>query len=191
MNETRAVKDLSIGARIQVQGFDDPRGVRSAKKVPKGADAGQLDVKLAGPDGKVAIVRFDPEEAVVVVGKDADWGQQRPKASGKGKGKGKDPADRRKAPKGKARRDKGKTSEAPATESASAEAPPPLEPRPEPAETDAPPVTPAQAERPPADPVVAGAPPAGAAAPADAAPADGTQLFSLRENAIVKEPGSS
>ena len=33
MSETRVVKDLSIGDRIQVKGFDDPLVVRSAKKV--------------------------------------------------------------------------------------------------------------------------------------------------------------
>jgi hypothetical protein len=67
MSETRVVKDLSIGDRIQVKGFDDPLVVRSAKKVQKGTDAGKLDMKLAGPDGNIETVRFDPEEAVTVV----------------------------------------------------------------------------------------------------------------------------
>jgi hypothetical protein len=149
MNETRAVKDLAIGDSIQVKGFDDPMTVRSAKKVQKGTDAGKLDVKLAGPDGSIETVRFDPEEAVVVVGKDADRGQPTPKSAAKGKSKGKSAgkakatADQPKAPKGKG---KAKTPETPAEESTSGEAPPTPEPNPELAATDAPEVTATQAE---------------------------------------------
>jgi hypothetical protein len=155
MGETRAVKDLATGDRIQVKGFDDPLVVRSAKKVLKGTDAGKLDVKLAGPDETAETVRFDPEEAVGVVAKDAGRGQQPPKAAGKGK----------------ARRASGKTPEALAAASASAEVPPLPETRPDPAATDALPVTSAQAELPATDILVAEAPPAGETTPAEAAAA--------------------
>jgi hypothetical protein len=102
MNETRAVKDLSIGDHIQVKEFDDPLVVRSAKKVQKGTDAGKLDVKLTGPDGNVETVRFHPEEVVAVVGKAVDRGQTTKKPSGKNKGKAKGPAGQQKAPRARA-----------------------------------------------------------------------------------------
>jgi hypothetical protein len=76
MSETRAAKDLAIGDRIQVQGFDEPRVVRSAKKGQKGADAGKLDVKLAGPGGNMETIRLDLEELVTVVGPDGDRDQR-------------------------------------------------------------------------------------------------------------------
>jgi hypothetical protein len=160
MNETRAVKDLAIGDRIQVQGFDDPLVVRSAKKVQKGTDAGKLDVKLAGPDGKVETVRFDPEEAVMVVAKDADQRQTTQKQAGKGKGKGKlagkaKAADQPKASKGKG---KAKTPKVPAEEGSSSEIPPAAEANPEPATTDAPEKTTTQAEVPQTETPVAEAP---------------------------------
>jgi hypothetical protein len=175
MNETHAVKDLSIGDRIHVKGFDDPLVVRSAKKVQKGPDAGKLDVKLAGPDENLETVRFDPEEAVIVVGKDSDRGQSTPKQAGKGKGKGKvkGPADQRKAPTG---RGKANTPEVPAAENPSAEVPQAPEATPEPAGTDAPAVTTALAEVPPTETTVAEASQASGGTPeptgVDAAPAE-------------------
>jgi hypothetical protein len=185
MNETRAVKDLAIGDSIHVKGFDDPLVVKSAKKAQKGTDAGKLDVKLAGPDGNIETVRFDPEEQVTVVGKDADRGQTTPKSAGKGKGKGKGKAkaaDQPKAPKGKG---KAKTPEAPAEENTSAEVPPAPEAKPELAAPEAPEVTAAQAEVPQTETTVAEVPPAAeathepaptGAAPAEAAPAEMTTL---------------
>jgi hypothetical protein len=181
MNETRVVKDLSIGDTIQVKGFDDPLVVRSAKKVLKGTDAGKLDVKLAGPDGSIETVRFDPEEAVVVVGKDEDRSQQPQKAAGKGKGKaaskGKASAGNQKNPTGKGK-GKGKTPEAPAEESTSAEVPTTPDGQPEPAVTDALVVDATQAEVTPTEAPVVEAPQAERGtpepAPADAVPAETT-----------------
>jgi hypothetical protein len=129
MSETRVVKDLSIGDRIQVKGSDDPLVVRSAKKIQKGPDAGKLDVKLTVPDGNVETIRFDPEEQVTVVGKDADRGQATQKPAGKTKSQG--------TGKGKAAKGKAKTPEAPVEESTSAEVAQAHEPVIETAATDA------------------------------------------------------
>jgi hypothetical protein len=175
MSETRVVEDLAIGDTVQVKGFDDPLVVRSAKKVQKGMDAGKLDVKLAGPDGTIETVRFDPEEAVVVVGKDADRGQPKPKQAGKGKAKvkAKGAADQGKARKGKG---EGGTPKGLAEESANAEVSPPPEAQPEPAVTDAAAVTATQTEVMQAETTAVEAPQAGGGtpepAPAEAAPAE-------------------
>jgi hypothetical protein len=152
MNETRAVKDLSIGDRIQVKGFDDPLVVRSAKKIQKGPDAGKLDVKLAAADGCIETVRFDLEEQVAVVGKDADRGQATQKPAGKTKSKG---TGKGKAAKGKG---KAKTPEVPVEESTSAEVPQVDEPAIEAAATDAAEVRATQAEAPQGEMTAAEAP---------------------------------
>jgi hypothetical protein len=39
MNALRTVSDVTVGDVIQVQGFDDPLTVRSAKKMKRGLDA--------------------------------------------------------------------------------------------------------------------------------------------------------
>jgi hypothetical protein len=119
MSETRAVKDLSIGDRIQVSGFDRPLVVRSAKKVQNGSDAGKLDMKLAGPDGNFETVRFDADEPVTVVGRDANRNQTSRKSAGKDKAKVS--AGQSKTSK---RGGKGKPPEAPAAEGTRAEVPP-------------------------------------------------------------------
>jgi hypothetical protein len=93
MNETREVKDLGIGDVIQVDGFDEPMVVRSAKKIRGGLEAGKLEVTLVAPDGETERVALGPEEPVKVVGKDAEAG------SGKGKGKARAKAKAKAKPK--------------------------------------------------------------------------------------------
>jgi short subunit dehydrogenase-like uncharacterized protein len=86
MNETCVVKDLAIGNLIQVDAFDDPMVVRSAKKIRTGLDAGKLELALAGPNGEKERIALDPEERVKVVGKDADSARAESSSrSGKGK----------------------------------------------------------------------------------------------------------
>ena len=51
MHATRAVKDLAIGDRIQVDGFEEAQLVRKAKPISKGLDAGLLEITLVAPDG--------------------------------------------------------------------------------------------------------------------------------------------
>jgi hypothetical protein len=180
MAEMHAVKDVSIGDHIQVKGFEDPLMVRSAKKVQKGTDAGKLEVKLAGSDGNLEIVLFDPEEAVMVVGKDPDARQTTVKPARKAKGK---PASKAKAspgqpkaPKDKATRGQARTRSAPAEEGTPAASTPAPEVEPEPAENDIRPGTAVPAEAPPTAPTAAEAPQAGNAtpelAPAEVAPAE-------------------
>jgi hypothetical protein len=190
MNEMRAVKDLSIGDRIQVKGFDDPMTVRSAKKVQKGMDAGKLDVKLAGPDGNIETVRFDSEEPVMVVGKEADPGHTPQKSTGKGKGKAKGKAkaaDQPKAPKGKG---KAKSPEASAEKSTQAEVSPATEANPEPTATAA---EVAQTETtvveaPQTEATVAEAPQAGEATPEPSATETAPQVTTPVEPASTKTP---
>jgi hypothetical protein len=157
MTETRVVKDLAIGDSIQVKGFDEPLVVRGAKKVLKGTEAGKLDVKLAGSDGKIETVWFDPEEQVTVVGKDADRGRATPKSAAKGKrkGKAKGAANQPKASKAKG---EAKTPEAPAEDGTPVEAPHAEEVTPEPAATDTPEATTTHAEDPQAETMVVKAP---------------------------------
>jgi hypothetical protein len=84
------VKDLSLGDLILVQGFDGPKTVQAATKVRTGPDSGKLEVKLVGADDSVESARFNPEEEVTVVGKNAVRANA-PKKGGKktsGKGKG-------------------------------------------------------------------------------------------------------
>jgi hypothetical protein len=174
MGETRVVKDLATGDRIQVKGFDDPLVVRSAKKVLKGTDAGKLDVKLVGPDGNIETVRFDPEQVLTVVGKDAHAGQTPPKPTGKGRGKAKPvgktkgSADRPMTPKGRATRGKARVPQAPAEESTNAEVTPAQEGKAEPEATASPDVTATQAQASQTETTVAEAPQTGDGSPKSA-----------------------
>jgi hypothetical protein len=65
------VKDLNLGNLVVVQGFDGPRTVQAANKVWTGPDSGKLEVQLVGADDSVESARFNPEEEVTVVGKNA------------------------------------------------------------------------------------------------------------------------
>jgi hypothetical protein len=65
------VKDLSLGDLVVVQGFDGPKTVQAATKVRTGPDSGKLEVQLVGADDSVESARFNPDEEVTVVGKNA------------------------------------------------------------------------------------------------------------------------
>ena len=115
MNEACEVKDLAIGDVIQVDGFDDPMVVRSAKKIKKGLDAGKLEVALVAPDGEREVMAFAPEERVKVVGKDAEAGKGKSDGKAKGKGKGKAKAKAKPQPEAETATPEPQASEAPAS----------------------------------------------------------------------------
>ena len=82
------VKDLSLGDLILVQGFDGPKTVQAATKVRTGPDSGKLEVQLVGADDSVESARFNPEEEVTVVGKNAVRANASKKSGKKTQGKG-------------------------------------------------------------------------------------------------------
>jgi hypothetical protein len=89
------VKDLNLGDLVVVQGFDGPKTVQAATKVRTGPDSGKLEVQLVGADDSVESARFNPDEEVAVVGKNAvranppKKGGKKTSAKGKGQTKGK------------------------------------------------------------------------------------------------------
>ena len=83
------VKDLSLGDLVVVQGFDGPKRVQAATKVRTGPDSGKLEVQLVGADDSVESARFNPEEEVTVVGKNAVRANAPTKSGKKAPGKGK------------------------------------------------------------------------------------------------------
>jgi hypothetical protein len=89
------VKDLNLGDLVVVQGFDGPKTVQAATKVRTGPDSGKLEVQLVGADDSVDTARFNPEEEVTVVGKNAVRANGSKKGSKKtpGKGQGKPKAE--------------------------------------------------------------------------------------------------
>jgi hypothetical protein len=112
------VKDLSLGDLVVVEGFDGPKTVQAASKVRTGPDSGKLEVQLAGADDSVENARFNPEEEVTVVGKNAVRAnapkKDGKKTPGKGKGQGKPKAEpaRSKATKPEPEKGKSKPGEA-------------------------------------------------------------------------------
>jgi hypothetical protein len=83
MPATRAVKDLTIGEIIRLDGFEGDQIVRKAKPIAKGLEAGRRELTLVAPDGDTARIALAPEDPVTVVGKapEAGKGQRRgPKA---------------------------------------------------------------------------------------------------------------
>jgi hypothetical protein len=83
------VKDLSLGDLIVIEGFDGPKTVQAATKVRTGPDSGKLEVQLVGADDSVENARFNPEEEVTVVGKNAVRANASKKSGKKAPGKGK------------------------------------------------------------------------------------------------------
>jgi hypothetical protein len=83
------VKDLSLGDLVVVQGFDGAKTVKAATKVRTGPDSGKLEVQLVGADDSVENARFNPEEEVTVVGKNAVRANASKKSGKKAPGKGK------------------------------------------------------------------------------------------------------
>ena len=83
------VKDLNLGDLVVVQGFDGLRTVKAATKVRTGPDSGKLEVQLVGADDSVESARFNPEEEVTVVGKNAVRANASKKSGKKAPGKGK------------------------------------------------------------------------------------------------------
>jgi hypothetical protein len=86
MHRTRAVKDLALGDRIRVDGFDENQTVRNAKPITHGLDAGLRELTLAAPDGQTERIAVAAEDPVAVVGPAPATTQGRrghPKAKGK------------------------------------------------------------------------------------------------------------
>jgi len=118
------VKDLSLGDLVVVQGFDGPRTVQAATKVRTGPDSGKLEVQLVGADDSVESARFNPDEEVTVVGKNAvqanlpKKGGKKTSARGKGQGKPKAEQAAGKTVKPEAKKGKPQAGKAKATKSA-------------------------------------------------------------------------
>jgi hypothetical protein len=118
------VKDLSLGDLVVVQGFDGPRTVQAATKVRTGPDSGKLEVQLVGADDSVESARFNPDEEVTVVGKNAvqanlpKKGGKKTSARGKGQGKPKAEQAAGKTVKPEAKKGKPQAGKAKATKTA-------------------------------------------------------------------------
>jgi hypothetical protein len=86
MHRTRAVKDLALGDRIRVDGFDEEQTVRNAKPITHGLDAGLRELTLAAPDGETQRIALAAEDPVSVVGP-APAATPGPRRGAKAKGK--------------------------------------------------------------------------------------------------------
>jgi hypothetical protein len=86
MHRTRAVKDLAIGDRIRVDGFDEEQTVRKTKTITHGLDVGLRELTLAAPDGETERIALAAEDPVTVVGP-APAATQDPRGGPKAKGK--------------------------------------------------------------------------------------------------------
>jgi hypothetical protein len=86
MHRTRAVKDLAIGDRIRVDGFDEDQTVRNAKPITHGLDAGLRELTLAAPDGETERIALAAEDSVTILGQAPAASQGRREGS-KPKGK--------------------------------------------------------------------------------------------------------
>jgi hypothetical protein len=87
MHATRVVKDLVIGERSPLDGFDEPQRVRKAKPIRTGVDAGLSELTRVAPDGETERIALAPEAAGTVVGQEQAATDQRggPKAKAKPK----------------------------------------------------------------------------------------------------------